>query len=244
MATLEDKSPPKGRPRIDGDIAYQIELLARTQRWTAAQIHRHLKREQKYQGRVPSEKSVQRAVRRWRKRDESGRWQLDDYEDGTARLVMPVVAALARHSGGKVTSVSRDEARWIARVREAAPDMPLWPAFLVAWAYQRRTAEGADTEDLDLLLGFAPWESLEAMHTFWNWVQAYRPNWFEVIRSDRTFASGEKTWGTVTTATAEGMQIAADIALERGFTAEPGGEKFYGVTIQLEGENHETTRSE
>jgi len=221
METEQDKKAKRGRPRIDGDIAYQIELLARTQRWTPAQIYRHLGREKNYEGRVPSQKTVQRAVQRWRERDESGRWHLDDYDDDTARLVMPVLAALAGHTGGLVSSVSRDEARWIARVREAAPDMPPFFAWQAAVCYQQRAAEKADTEDLDLLLGFAPWKSGEAMDTLWKWALAHRPNWFGETRRDITPASGEKREVALTFAVAEGMLIASGIASERGWTGWP-----------------------
>jgi integrase len=44
----------------------------------------------------------------------------------------------------------------------AAPSLDVWRTYRVAHAYQARRHGGVDTDDLDMWLGFAPWQSDEA----------------------------------------------------------------------------------
>ena len=68
--------------------------------------------------------------------------------------LMPLVAALPARSG---RSLSLREAEIAARVRRAAPDLPLPGVLTLALVYAQRERARQSTAGLDLYLGFAPW---------------------------------------------------------------------------------------
>jgi hypothetical protein len=68
-------------------------------------------------------------------------------------LVVPVLPLLARLPRS-VRWISLEEAEALARVRRAAPDLPLAAALTLAVAYTRRG--GSDTTDLDLYVAMRP----------------------------------------------------------------------------------------
>ncbi len=88
-------------------------------------------------------------------------WTLAAPDWGKAELVLPVLAEVIERSEGRVREISRDLAKWIVRVRRAAPTIPLWDAYELAVAYQR-SAQGAKgalpLAALDAYLAFRPWE--------------------------------------------------------------------------------------
>lgn len=99
--------------------------------------------------------------------------------------MLPVLAEVIARSEGRVATISRDLARWIARVRRAAPDLPLWEAYEIANEYRRASAGAADAlplAALDAYLAFKPWQAEGADR--WRWalesgaVSLFRPGVF------------------------------------------------------------------
>lgn len=143
------------RRRIEGPVMDEVVLLALKHRhWSPTQIHREVN------GDVPigepelvSLRTVQRVVTDVRARDESGDWTLEDGEPEDIPLVLPVVRILAEQRSGRP---SKNEARWIARIRRAYPnldDLELVAAFAV---YASRGEPLLST--VEQILMYTPWE--------------------------------------------------------------------------------------
>ena len=58
--------------------------------------------------------------------------------------------------------LSRDQAKWVVRVRRAAPDLKPGQAWPISVSYWLREADGRETQHLDDFLAIAPWRSEEA----------------------------------------------------------------------------------
>lgn len=179
----------RGRPRIDGDVEFEIKRLAH-RGWTPAQIHRELERRPKFRGRVPVNRTVQRAVARLKpppdEGDEGEEWSLADADPAEAALVLPALAEVLEFLAGDITGAPRPyfpkkQAAWIAHLRTAAPDMPgLW-AFFMAMDYWVFSLAGEPMDALDELVAFAPWRDDAHYRRYFRSVQAVHPNWFEYI---------------------------------------------------------------
>lgn len=155
------------------------ELAATTA--SAAEIHRQLEQEAESgradfrKGDVPSLRTLQDIVSDYRPPDDSGLWSLADADGDEAALVPPMLAVLANL--GPFRHFSREEARLVARIRRAAPDLPLGvPLFILALAYKLRRSRGMPTVDLDTFLGFAPWRGGVQRERY---REALREGWIE-----------------------------------------------------------------
>ncbi len=95
------------------------------------------------------------------------RWSLLDATPDEARHVLPVIAAVIETTHGRRTYVTKDEARVIARIYAAAPDVPPAEAFRV-------TRE---------LLWAAGDPVYEAMQTHWLAFRAWTPEGQERYRT-------------------------------------------------------------
>jgi hypothetical protein len=107
-----------------------------------------------------------RAVSDWIERgvirgDPSGIWSLAGASPGEAARVLPVLAAVIERTEGRRTFLTTAEAAMVARVSEAAPDLPPWQTYQLAHRY---IDAGSATEDLDQLLAFAPWRDQAAAY--------------------------------------------------------------------------------
>ena len=71
MATQPRKS------YLDGDIEAAIESMA-LDGWTPAQISKELHRQERFLGRVPEDRTIQRRVSALQARDKSGAWSVAD----------------------------------------------------------------------------------------------------------------------------------------------------------------------
>lgn len=138
------------------------ELAATTA--SAAEIHRQLTEEAESgtadfrKGDVPSLRTLQDIVADCRPPDDSGLWSLADADGDEAALVPPMLASLAKQTLGHFRHLTREEARLIARILRAAPDLPLGlPLWVLALVYRQRRNRGIPTVDLDTFLAFAPW---------------------------------------------------------------------------------------
>jgi hypothetical protein len=106
--------------------------------------------------RAPHVNTIRNHARQLR-RDSSQPWTLadGDFAAAQARAVMEELRALDELSGGRVLTVTKREAWWIARLRAVWPDMPSdGSAYL--WAREYLAAEGDDerTSALDFRLRY------------------------------------------------------------------------------------------
>lgn len=138
-----------------------IELLTRLGH-PVAEIQRSLERDERFVGRVPGYRTVQRIAAEVNLPDGSGTWHPIQADPEEAALVLPVLARVIEVSKGKIREFTNDQARYIARVRLMVPDLPLYAAFQAAESYQHLLSRGTTTNDLDAFLAFAPWRDDQA----------------------------------------------------------------------------------
>ncbi|MGD0764805.1 MAG: hypothetical protein ABR978_00665 [Dehalococcoidia bacterium] len=198
------------RSRQDGQVEEEINRLALVNKWTPAQIRRELKRLQDTQEirgerivipqgcHIPDLRTVERAVKEIVPPDTSDPWSPTDADTYAAELVLPVLAEAIEQSGGGWQRFSKDLARWIVKVRNAAPDMPALWALNTAQAY-RAAAEKSDSQEiegLDQMLAFAPWRGKDHFNRYADTVHMLHPDWFsqfEITANDeRTFTMSYK----------------------------------------------------
>lgn len=74
-----------------------------------------------------------------------------------APLVTEVIPAVIEQTGGRVTVLSTEEARYVAAIRVIAPDCPPMQAFRLSRAYIARGRK--PTSDLDMQVMYRPWAS-------------------------------------------------------------------------------------
>jgi len=140
---------------------------------SAAQIHAQLVDE--FGEWVPSVRTVQDIVKEVKVHDSSDRWSLVNSDPGTVGIVLPVLAAVIRRSKGR-RFLTTAEARWVVRVRKAAPDLPAIAIYQLARLYMQRQESGHSVADLDSFLAFAPWRG----RAFWNsYKEAAEERWIE-----------------------------------------------------------------
>lgn len=156
--------------RIERPVKAVIEdLIARG--LPPAQIQRELERRvvegsaDVLEGAVyPSLRTIERMWKRAQPPDPSGPWSLRDSPGSEGILILEVLVEVMKRTKGQRSTLTREEAAWIARVRTVAPSLPAWGAFRVAHAYVARGEQS--TEDLDQLLAFQPWQSREAFDCY------------------------------------------------------------------------------
>lgn len=137
----------------------EVEKLV-MEEFGAAQIHRQLESSDELREPRLSLRTVQRMVRELKPDDLSGRWSMAEADPEEAALVLDALAFLFDETEGRAW-LTKDRARWIARIRTACPTIGIEMALWAAWRYQRLHATGGDTRYLDLLLGARPWEGSE-----------------------------------------------------------------------------------
>ena len=106
--------------------------------------------------RLPAPRTVQKYVRELKSIDTSGPWKpFQSEEDAeTTRYLLDVLAQLANRT--RRSHLTMGTVDVLKVIHKAAPDLPKFAAYRLAGTYQLR---GGSTEDLDLLLAFAPWRS-------------------------------------------------------------------------------------
>lgn len=98
-------------------------------------------------------RTVQAIVAVNRPKDDTLPWSLADSSPAEAALVMPVLTALIKQSGGKKKELTHLEAEWVARVRSVASWLEPWEAYQFAREYiVRLSRPGQGTGDLDRAL--------------------------------------------------------------------------------------------
>lgn len=105
---------------------------------------------------VPDERTIDRRRKEERAARSGEPWIFEESGDDEAELVLPVLAEKIRQTRGHQTTLESGEARWIARIRRAAPDVPLALAAQLAL----RAGRG-DVSAVLSVLAFAPWRDDE-----------------------------------------------------------------------------------
>ena len=113
-----------------------------------------------FEGRVPRERAV-RGVLAEGASDRSDDWKLEDSYGTDLRAVLDSLAAVVRVSGGRKTFLTTEEAQWVIRIAEAAPELNPWLRFKLATMYLSRRAAAHTTIDFDVFLAFGPWRGGE-----------------------------------------------------------------------------------
>lgn len=166
------KSPKRsGRPRIKPEVRQAAYHLLDF--YSPGEASKKL--EDDYGSDAPSQRQIERYKRESMPRDASAPWSLSEEADRHGcSLVPPVLVAVIEKSSGRRRHITIEEAKWIIRVRLAAPDLDPWHAWLFSRAYTRRQQQGQSAADLDHFLSFAPWRSDEAAQRYRH---AVRQGW-------------------------------------------------------------------
>lgn len=148
------------RRRVSGPVHAFIESHVGLG-WTPAQIHNELDHWLQTQGSGrlgdrPSLRTVERIVNDLQLRDDSERWSValaDSGED--AALVAAVWAEVVKLRNDGTWGLTLNEARLVARIRGAVPELSGWDAWRLARAYLLRQQQEMDAADLDFFAGSA-----------------------------------------------------------------------------------------
>jgi len=150
----------KRRRRVSIEVEKRLRELVR-ENFTPAQIYDQLYQEFP-EGAVPTDRTIRNYVKELRPPDPSGAWSLAGGNEEAAFL-LSVLRAVVEYSEGRITQLTRDEVRWIERIRAAVPDIPAATAFLLAREYIRYEGVGQDVAHLDMALALRPTAEETAM---------------------------------------------------------------------------------
>jgi hypothetical protein len=169
----------KGRPRTDPDIVGQIEVWA-GDGFGPGSIREKLLGDDRFRSRAPSLRTVSQYAGRIRKKQLSPYWNLEDSPEGAA-LIMPALREKIEHSFGRERRLTVDEARWLARIRTAAPNIPIASAFVRARAMTWVNAgdEGEAEESLQAFLAYEPWTDGAKAY-----IDAFERGWIKTLLFD------------------------------------------------------------
>ncbi|MGD0019823.1 MAG: hypothetical protein ABSD62_11255 [Candidatus Limnocylindrales bacterium] len=124
------------------------------------QVHGALIHMARFDGRVPSLRTISRRAKERRPPAAGERWSLAEAEPDEAAAVLPVFAALAKRDRvWECGFVTKEHAQVLVLIRAAAPDLDPWVAYKVADEYVLRRRGGLRTLGLELGLALAPWRS-------------------------------------------------------------------------------------
>ena len=111
-------------------------------------------------GDMPSERNIQRMVTQQRLKDKSGVWELGN-PDFPPRDILSVLQYVIRRTQGNRSSITKVEARHIARIALAAPSLLLpgmtWLLWTLAHMYASHEIKRLPTKALDVYMAFQPW---------------------------------------------------------------------------------------
>ena len=111
---------------------------------------------------APSRRQIERYKRGYTPRDSSAPWSLSGEADRHGCSLVPIVlAAVIEKSSGRRDHITIEEAKWVIRIRLAAPDLDPWDGWIIARTYMRRQQQEKSATDLDHFLSFVPWRSEE-----------------------------------------------------------------------------------
>lgn len=131
--------------------------------WSAKQIREYLEGDpalEEYKKR-PDTRTIQRMISE-RAADESGSWEPEPAAEIDPAAAFPVLSEVVRRTEGRVSHLSRLEARWVSTLLAARANLPPWETYRLARLYIWRRQRGEPTADLDAFLAFAPWQETQA----------------------------------------------------------------------------------
>lgn len=174
------------RWRVGADVIEEIWNLAR-EGYTPAQIREDLEHDERFRGRVPHSKTIER-IYAGRPNDPSGTWSLGDVGAEDPRPILDVLAYVQALTGGRVQAFTRKEAEWVSRLRRAASTFGPLETWQIARQYVTRENQKQDTEDLDSYVAFAPRftglgpdakleEVTRALEEYVAWLQLHHRLW-------------------------------------------------------------------
>ena len=167
--------------RLGIDRAVRDEIEARSSAgMSAPEIHRVLKQSQTSESSVPTLRTIQRIVADMAPRDTSGLWTAEHAQE-RPRPILDTLVAVIEQTHGRVTALTREEARWIARLDTVAPDVRPFEWWRIARLYLGRINRSERTHDLDAFLAFAPWRGGEAGRRRYD--NALRAGWIQPVPS-------------------------------------------------------------
>ena len=152
--------------RFDGDIEDEIIRLALETSWSAPQIFRDLDSREEFEDRVPSKRTVERAVSDIRSADKSDPWKITDNDPEDARLLLDLLGTVSFRRYYRERQITKNEANWVITIIKLAPDLTPMRTYVLSNLYRIRTAKEASTEELDAYLAVAPWRSKEALSRY------------------------------------------------------------------------------
>jgi hypothetical protein len=156
-------------------VAVQRRVMDLAQEgFTPSQIHRELFPDGQGSPDFVSKKTVERMVKDFAPADSSGPWSLVGADPEEARTILDV---LAHELTSRPVWPTRERARWIARVRTAAPDIPTAWAREIAHGYEIFCEYPLMVRYIDLALILRPWASPSALAGFAEIVRLLRPHW-------------------------------------------------------------------
>jgi len=103
--------------------------------------------------------SIKRIVSNLKRAEKPGGepWTLIDDDTNEPAIVLETLAEVIADNEGRVVSLTADEARMVARIGRAFPDLPAIARWEIAVLYLARRATDRRTDDIDGYLAFAPW---------------------------------------------------------------------------------------
>ena len=152
--------------RFDGDIEDEIIRLALETSWSAPQIFRDLDSREEFEDRVPSKRTVERAVSDIRTADKSDPWKITDNDPEDARLLLDLLGTVSFRRYYRERQITKNEANWVITIIKLAPDLTAMRTYVLSNLYRIRTDKEASTEELDAYLAISPWQSDEALRTY------------------------------------------------------------------------------
>ena len=153
MTTPRPRNP---RRALLGEVQSLIRRTAIAEpEWSPAQVHRFVKSKTPKEADWPSLRTVQREVAAIRiEPRQSDDWSpFTEPDSDVAALAFPVLRVAAEESYEHRFTV--DEARFVATIRQAFPDVAPRVAYWAAW-FANRTRPGV-REDVELWLAYTPW---------------------------------------------------------------------------------------
>jgi hypothetical protein len=120
--------------------------------------------EEKLQGRIdadqlkgplPNLRTIQRIVAE--RPNDSTAWEIEPAGEIDPRDAFAVLSEVVTRTGGRVSQLSKLEARWVTALLALRGDTPAWEVYRLARLYILRRQAKLTTADLDAFLVFAPW---------------------------------------------------------------------------------------
>lgn len=155
-------APRRRRRRIDWRVVQRVQDEAlKPAPMAAKQLHAKL--EVEFADAAPSLRTVQQLYREFQPAEPGRWWSFGDDDPEDAALILPVLEALWREGNLRILltegPIRAEEARWIVRVRTAAPTMEPLVAFEFARRFAFAEQAGHDSRLLTVALALGVWRS-------------------------------------------------------------------------------------